>query len=397
VVLFMAAMRRQLAAARPSPRAAAALGALTVAAATVQYELLPILATATTVTLALDRRRQAWPYVAGVTVAGLALLGITMSVMGVPFSAKLYDVMGRNAWDPLGVAGPLDIGRRAIHLLPARQALAGILGWYPVLLALAVLGARDARVPRSEATLFAAFAMSYVYFHALAGDVWPRDLIPATTVFAPYAALGIDAARGWLARRWAPAVTAGLLGFALLGPHAYTLGARIAPGIGGAGMRAAAVTVAAIVVPALALLALRRRLPDSSPARSLVLGGALTVAVALNYHASLPWPAIYENFQMPGYEQVRARRERVCHRIRGMLGDGPLMASHPGEVSLYTGVPTVLLASSADAVRLIRARYHIPWLLVAEGALAPGVVEALPVESVLQVEGYTLYRFLAEG
>ncbi|HKQ59042.1 MAG TPA: hypothetical protein VJY35_14360, partial [Candidatus Eisenbacteria bacterium] len=140
-----------------------------------------------------------------------------------------------------------------------------------------------------------------------------------------------------------------------------------------------------------------RRLPDASPARSLLLGVALTVAVALNYHASLPWPAIYQNFQMPGYEQVRARRERVCHRIRSLLGAGPLMASHPGEVNLYTGVTTVLLPSTADAVRLIRARYHVPWLLVAEGALAPGVVEALPVESVLSVEGYTLYRFVGEG
>jgi hypothetical protein len=339
-VLFLAALRRQLAAVRPTPRSAAARGARTVAAATVQYELLPILATATTVTLALDRRRQVWPYVAGVTVTGLALLAITLSVMGVPFSAKLYDVMGRNAWDPLGAAGPLDPGRRAIHLLPASQALAGIVGWYPVLLVLAVLGVRDARVPRSEATLFAAFAVAFFYFHALAGDVWPRDLIPATAVFAPYAALGIAAGRGWLTRRWAPAVTTAILAFAVVGPHAYALAARLTPAIGGAGLRAAAVVAAAVAVPGLALFAARDRLPRV-PAP--VLGVVLALALALNYHASLPWPAIYRNFQMSGYEATRARRERVC--------------------------------------------------LVAEGTLAPGTLEALPVQPIVAVEGYTLFRF----
>jgi hypothetical protein len=144
--------------------------------------------------------------------------------------------------------------------------------------------------------------------------------------------------------------------------------------------------------PLVALVALRDR-PPLARLRPL-LPGVLALALALNYHASLPWPAIYRNPQMPGYERIRAGRERASRAIGGILAGAPVMATAPGEVSLYAGAPSVLLPDSPAGIRLIQARYRVPYLLVRRGVLKPGVLETLPLRAVLTVEDYTLFRFV---
>ncbi len=393
VLLFFAAARRLLALEQATRRLAIGFGLLTVATSLVQYELLPILATATTVALWIHQRRLLWPYLAGTTAAGLVLLAITWGGMGVPISAKLYFFTGRDFWDALPAATSPDPAGLASRFLPAKIALSGIMGWYPVLLVLALLGSRDARVPRTESTLLAAFGLSYLYFHAVPGDLWPRFLIPATAVFATYAALGIAAPQGWLMRAWSPAVTGALLAFALVAPRAYALAAHFVPGATAAlHWGAAAIIAGAVGLPFVALHAVRDRLPLAH--MRPFLPPLLALALALNYHASLPWPAIYGNPQMPGYELVRAQRERVCRRIQGILAGAPVMATAPGEVSLYAGAPSVLLTDNPAAILAIQARYQISYLLARNGILRPGVLEQVPVESLLKIEDYTLYRFI---
>lgn len=393
VLLFFAAVRRLLDSAQAARSLGLRLGLLTVTAGLIQYELLPILATATTVALWIHQRRLVWPYLAGTTVAGLVLLAITWGGMGVPISAKLYFFTGRDFWNALPAATSPDPAGLASRFLPIKIALSGIIGWYPVLLVLALLGSRDARVPRTESTLLAAFGLSFLYFHAVPGDLWPRFLIPATAVFATYAALGMAAPRGWLMRAWSPAVTGALLAFALVAPRAHALAARFVPGATAASHWAAAAIIAgAVGLPFVALYAARDRLPLAH--MRPFLAPLLALALALNYHASLPWPAIYGNPQMPGYEQLRAQRERVCRRIQGIVAGAPVMATAPGEVSLYAGAPSVVLPDSPTAILVIQARYQIPYLLAKNGILRPGVIEQVPVESVLRVEDHTLYRLI---
>lgn len=392
-LLFFAAARRLLAAPQVAPRQGFGFGLLTVAAGLFQYELLPIAAAASVVALWVHQRRLVWPYVAGTAAATLTLAGVTWGLMGVPISAKLYFFLGRDFWEPTPAAAAPDLVRLASRFLPVKYAVAGFVGWYPVLLALALLGARDPRVHRSEFTLLAAFGLAYFYFHAVPGDLWPRHLIPATAVFATYAGPGIDAVGGWLKRSWAPAVTAALLAFAGTAPHAYALAGRLAPAAPSAPHALAmAVLAGATGLPLLVLYAARARLPLARLRPTLP--ALLVVAVALNYHASLPWPAIYRNPQMPGYAEVRAQRERVCRAIAGRLAGAPLMATAPAEVSLYAGAPTVVLPDSPQGIMAVRDRYRIPYLLVRAGVLRPGVIQQVPVEPVLAIEDYTLYRFV---
>jgi len=396
VLLFFAAACRLLAAAHNRRSVGFRFGLLTVAAGCFQYELLPILASATAGALWIHQRRLVWPYVAGTAAAGLVLLAITWGLMGVPISAKLYYFTGRDFWDPLPTATSPDWARLVLKFLPVKFAVSGLAGWYPVLLVLALLGTRNARVHRAESTLLAAFGLSYLYFHAVPGNLWPRFLIPATAVFASYAALGIAAIHGWLTRAWSPAVAGALLAFALVAPRAYTLAARLVPGATAAShWAAAAIVVAGVALPAVALYAARNRVAVAR-VRPL-LPALLVIAVALNYHASLSWPAIYGNPQMPGYERIRAQRERVCRQVRGIIAGEPVMATAPGEVSLYAGAPSVLLPDSPLGIRAVQARYRTPYLLARAGVLRPGVIEHVPVEPVLEVEDYTLYQFIAEG
>ena len=390
-LLVFIATRDLLASAHSTRAAAFRLGLLTVAAALVQYELLPILPTAAGAALWIHRRRLVGPYLAGTAAAALVLLAVTWWLIGVPISAKLYAFMGRQLWDPLPAAVRLDPAALALRFIPLQSALAGLLGWYPVLLALALLGARSPRVPATDATLLATFGLSYLYFHAVPGDVWPRDIIPATAVFAAYAALGIGSTDGWMTRAWSPAVTGALLGFALVAPRAYALAEWLLPGVPPhAG--AAVITTGAIALPLIALLAVRARLPLAR--LRPVMPPLLVLALALNFHASLPWSTIAGNPQMPGYESVRAQRERVCRRIRDVIQGEPLMATAPGEVSLYTGAPSVVLPSTTEGILAIQARYRTPYLLVRSGVLGPGIVDRLPVDRVLAIEDYTLYRFV---
>jgi hypothetical protein len=395
-LLFLEALRRVAAGARPAGRAGARLALAWLAAGLLQYELLPVLGLTALVALAAHRRAALPAFLATAALLALALLAVTWWTLGVPISAKYLFFLGRDMTTPEPAAGIATTADAIRRWLPATYfAWAMLVGGYPILLVLAGLGARG-DTARVERTVLLAFTLVYLYLHAVPGDLWGRDFIPLTAVLAVPAARALPATAGWLARPWAAALTGGSLAFLFLAPSLIQWARAAVPVLAGAGFWSTILAGFAVGAAVAAPLWLARHWlgpPRLRPA----LPALLVAGLALGYWTHLPWPAIYTNPQFPDYEVVRARRERVCGWVKSTFPAAPVMAKEPMEVALYTGFPAVPVPEGTLAGPVVRyaARYGVGYLLVEPGVVADSIVRLLPLEALGEREGVRLYRFRA--
>lgn len=331
VLAFLELLRRGAGGSDPPGRAGLVLGAATVAAGLLQYELIPIAGLAGIVVLAVNRRAALPGYLLGAGLCLAALTALTWVLIGVPISAKYAFALGQSLGDPDRLAPVRDFGQSLRALFPFRYiGWAIVSAWYPPLILLAALGAAAASVSRVERTILLAFGAAFLCLHAIPQDLWCRDFIPMTAVLATPAALAFSRAAPWRARTW------------------------------------------------------------SAP-----VAWAMALGLAVNFWLLLPYPAIYLDAPYPNYEIERAHRQRVGDWLRRSVPPGPVLAEVPAEIALYSGFPAVALPTLARQGTLERlaARYRVRYLLVEPGALPDGMLRTLHLRAVGECEGSRLFSF----
>lgn len=405
-ILSIEGLRRLIVSSRPGETVGFAAAGIALVAGAFQYEMLPILAVATAVALAMTRRDALPAYLLATTViVGLALAA-TLTWLGVPISGKFGFFVGHRLWTtephgPSSYASPLGLAR----FLPLPYVLGALLvKWYVPVIVLAWIGTRARWLVRTDIVLPCAFAGCYLYFHGVPHGLWERDFVPLLPVLAPLAALGICRSELWgapLGRRWPDlrrtsrgAVATALIAATAIGvTSTYTL--HVA-GTFPARWMPWSVIGATLTISLLLVLVLHPLSPAYRLRRVRRVIPALSFGVLLAaYSQSLPWSWIYANPQFPEYEQERAGRERGCELLAGTNARAPVMADLPAEVHLYSGHPTVLLPITHDLVTIevLRRRYGVRYLLAADGELAPRVPALLSLEPVARRYGYVLYEF----
>jgi hypothetical protein len=406
VILSIEGLRRLILSSRSGEFVGFAAAAVVLAAAAFQYEMLPILAAATAITLALTRRNALPAYLLATTaVVGLTVAG-TLAWLGVPISGKFGFFLGHRLWTteahgPSSYASPLGLAR----YLPVPYVLGALLiKWYVPIVVLAWIGSRSKFLVRTDLVLPIAFTGCYLYFHGVPHDLWERDFVPLLPVLAPFAALGVCRSELWGApfgRRWPGlrpmsrgAVATAMIAATLIGVTAtYTL--HVAGTFPARWMPWSVLTVTLVLLLLLVLvlhpLSFGYRLKR---VRRVIPALSLGVVLAA-YSQSLPWPWIYANPQFPAYESQRAGREDACALLAGTDPSAPVMAELPAEVHLYSGHPTVLLPITHDlpTIESLQRRYAVRYLLAKDTEVAPDVAAALSLQPIAHRFGYMLYAF----
>jgi 4-amino-4-deoxy-L-arabinose transferase-like glycosyltransferase len=384
--------------------------AIVLAASAFEYEMLPILACAATLTLALLRRDALLPFLLATGVGVAAALAVSFAALGVPISGKFAFFVGHRLWttephDHGSYASPIGVRR----FLPLAYVLGSVLvKWYVPVTVLAWIGSRARSLARIDVVLPCAFAVSFLYFHGVPHDLWERDFIVLLPVLAPLAAVAVCRCELWAeamgrAGSRLRALSRGMVAAALIAGTAA--GMRVAYQFHVAGVFPVrwipwTLIVGAVATTALLAFAMRRHsIAFSLPAVQRALP-ALSFGVLLAaYSQSLPWSWIYDNSQFPRYELERATRENACEPLRGLDPNAVVMASDPAEVQLYSGHPTVLLpvTHNAPTIEALRRRYGVRYVFGPVGQLDPRLPPALALRPVWQRLGYALYEFADAG
>jgi hypothetical protein len=391
VLAFLECLRRGVTSGRASVQTGFALGLATIAAGLFQYELIPILGITSIVTLARHRPASLIAYLASSGTALAALAGVTWLESGVLISAKYAFVLGHVPGDPDQVASAAAAGGRTLWPFPylGRSVLTM---WYPTLLLLAVLGAFSPRTDRVERTLLLTFLASHLYLHAIPQDLWSRDFIVLTAVLARPAALALWAPREW----WlAGGRTAPLWALLFFLWAAGAIGRWVIPALAhGAtwGFWAHVGLYVVLSIPAFLAawgVARSRFAPAWARLTPIVVG----LALAADFEVSLPYQRIFVNAEFPTNEIERARRERVCHWMAGVVPRAPVIARNPEEVEWYSGFPAVQVPEvfHPGGVGRLVARYGIRYLLDERGSIPDSVIASLPVQKIGEREGCRLY------
>ena len=383
--------------------------AIVLGASLFQYEMLPILALATALSLALLRRDALPAYLLATgVVAGAATL-LTLATLGVPISGKFAFFMGHRLWTTeahghSSYASPLGFAR----FLPLPYVLVALLiKWYVPILVLAWLGSRARQVHRADLVLPVSFTACYLYFHGVPHDLWERDFIPLLPILAPLAALGVCRAWLWtipLGSRWRGwehvargAFATGMIGGALAGVMlTYTLHVKGVFPARWLPWTSLTITfgVAVVIIAVLRRMSFLFRLRIVRRVIPVVGIGVILAA----YSQSLPWAWIYANPQFPVYEHERALREDGCALLRDIEVGAPVMADLPAEIQMYSGHPAVLMPITHDipTILALRERYGVRYLLAAANELSPSVPVRLSLRPVSTRSGYVLYAFPGE-
>jgi hypothetical protein len=389
-LVFLEIVRRAVERPGGGMRLGLALGAGVVGAGLVQYESIPILGVAVFVVLVAHRRDALAGYVAGAVAGTLLLAGVTWWTLGVPISAKYLWFVQNAGFGGGAAASP---GERLLRALPLQYVLtASLTGWYPLLAVLAWLGARG--LPRTERTLLLAFTLAHLWIHGMPRDLWPRDFIVLTAVLAVPAARALARREAWSEHRSSVPLAGAAVGFCTVAPLLLAVVVSHAPWLtraGLAGPLAFGAMLAAVF--AIALLGVAR----TTAARALCVAMPVVVTLALAGTAwtLLPWPVIGRNPQFPDYEIVRARRERVGAWMRGSLPPGPVLTSNPAELSLYSGLPAVVMPwpRRADELSGLAVRYQVRWLMAEPGEVSDSLASAMHLKPFARREGCTIFGF----
>ena len=370
VLAFLWSFAAELEREQSSARRWAAWGAGLVLLSMIQYELLPILGIGCGAALMLRRREAVLPFGAAVVVFAGLLTAASWLMIGVPLSAKLYFFTGASYFNPLPPESVPAPG--FARYLPLRYIAASMVGnWYLPVLALAIAGGVAVRRQSLFPLVTLCFGVSFLYFHGVAIDLYPRDFITLTVVLAPLFGIGMvhcarresRAWRGlfWGLVAWAAFVTA-FAGFSLA-------------------LKAAALLALAALI---ALDLLRPRLRRGT---ALAL---LAISFGAIFHAQLPYHRIYENAQFPDYADRLARQRAAAEWLRDEGATGPIMAPVPGEVTLFTGLRAVRLPAEVTSrqVGAALARYDASHLLIPENQLPPDLESALGLERLDHRHGF---------
>lgn len=394
VILALQSLRRVVESGGSNARAGVIAALVVLAASAFQYELLPILALATAITLARLRRGALLSFVTtAALVSGAAALA-TWAWMSVPLSGKFGFFMGQKMWTPAWASSG---GQRALHLwrfLPAGYVLGAlILKWYLPVAALAWVGTRARGLTRAEVMLPASFALCFIYFHGVPHDLWERDFIALLPVAAPFAALAACRGDAWTPGRATAVlglVAGGALGtYSALTNHvAGFFPVRWMPWSVIASTLLFAFPMAYLVRRWMPAVVAEQRLRRWLPAAALGL-------VLASFSQSLPWPLIFSNPQFRDYEARRAAREQACGLLRP-LPAGAVMSSEPAETHLDSGRPAVLLPIPRDAgvIAEVRKRYRLRYLLAAPGELDEGTATRAGLQQLGRRAGFVLYEFV---
>jgi hypothetical protein len=392
VLIFFEAMLGLTQAPTPPRRNGVLLGGATIAASLIQYELLLILSATCVVVLCVHRRGLLLPYLATL-VAGIgALVGVTQAALGVPISSKVAYLLGGSLWNP-GVAS--QHMPSLARFLPIPYVPASVVGAsYPSLFILAAAGAVAGRAPRPVVTTVAAFTGSFLYFHGIASDLWPRDFVVLTPVVLPFAAVALTEFARWRTRSWALAAALAVLVFGAFAPWSNPAFRQV-PWDAEVEVLWGAMTPA-IVAGTLALLVgwllhRRIRLERLGPAIAVALG----LALLAQFEFSLPPRTIYRNEIVRNYERLRSERERIGARLGQSIPGATVMAADPWEISLYSGLKSVLipLDRQSESVRAVQAQYGAQYFLELDPGPPPAFLRAIGAREVDRLEDYRLYRF----
>jgi hypothetical protein len=406
VLLAIEGLRRRVQVQGSSLAVGLGTAAVVLAAASFEYELLPVLAITAVVALAITRRDALPVFLVATVAVTLAGLAATHLWLGAPLSGKLEFFVGRRLWTTaahgpsthVSFVGPL-------RFMPFGYIAASLLmRWYVPVLVLAWVGSRGKGLERLDLVLPATFVACYLYIHGVPHDLWERDFVPLLPVLAPFAAKAI--CRG---RLWAVALGRGHRRVADLARGCVAV-ALIAGTMVGVGLvyelhregvlRArwlpwTALIGAAVMVAAFVALLSRLSFVFRVPAVQRVLPVLAFGAVLAAYSQVLPWRDIYRNAQFPGFADELSARQQACTLLRDIDPQAPVMASLPAETHLTSGHPTVLLPIPHDprTIEAIGRRYGVRYLLIGEMDLEPRLREALELEPVASRAGYMLYAF----
>ena len=387
VIVYLGVLLWAIEARASTARTALGLIGLTGLASALQYELLPVVGAATSLVLLVKRREVLPAYVLGVALGTALVAGVTWRWIGVPISAKYLFFLGAGISTAGATAPPPP--HLAAFLPVETVARELILSWHPVLLLLAILGARRAG---PVALPWAALTGAWLYFHGVPHDLWARDFVPLTAIAAPLAGAALADREAWRARRFGPALALAALTFATLTLLRHPLHLPLDEGRRWFWPAAGAVLAAAGLIFMLAGV-MSAPLSWLRPHAPLLLAVALAVSVA----SRLTLADVYRNAEFPGREVELERIERIAHRMVAGVPRAPLIAAYPVEWHLATEWPTVCLPerASVEAILELRDRYATRYLLATTGDLRDSVRRALPMRPRLAAGDDTLYEFTA--